>query len=419
MDAKEIDKRWLEKYNIAKEYYETYGNLDVKTEQIFKGLKLGEWLSIQRYRNKISKSNRSWSKISQEEINLLNEIGFNWERNKLYNDKWEEYYKIAKKYFEEFNHLNIPSNEVYYNINLGFWIRRQRDDFSKNKMTEERIQKLNQINMIWNLLDYEWTLNYSKAKEYFDKNKNLNIPKRYVVDEIKLGAWIQRQRTLYKTNKLSKDKKIKLTEIGMIWECNNNSKQTSFPEIATYFYIRKYFPDAIHRKKINNKEFDIYIHSLKIAIEYDGNRFHKLKRKKEIDLNKNKLCKNENINLIRIREFPLEKINETDFILNEKNNNLEEAIEYILKLILKDNIKVNVNKDSLEIYTLMEISDSWNKMYKEAKEYYTKNKTMIIPQNTIEYKTLLNWKYTQRKEYKKNKLSREQIELLKEIDILK
>ena len=85
--------------------------------------------------------------------------------------------------------------------------------------------------------------------------------------------------------------------------CNICSKEnrTSFPEQAIYFYLKKKFPDTINSDVLSiDKELDIYVPSYKIAIEYDGFTYHKDKYAK--DFEKNVLCKNNNIFLIRVRE---------------------------------------------------------------------------------------------------------------------
>ena len=78
--------------------------------------------------------------------------------------------------------------------------------------------------------------------------------------------------------------------------------QSSFPEKAVYFYVKKAFPDAIANYRpnsINALELDVFIPTLQIGIEYDGERWH---QKIEKDLHKNKLCAEIGISLIRIRE---------------------------------------------------------------------------------------------------------------------
>ena len=77
--------------------------------------------------------------------------------------------------------------------------------------------------------------------------------------------------------------------------------QSSFPEQAVYYYIKKYFKDAINGDivSLNGRELDIYIPSLSVAIEYDGNAWHQNINK---DLEKDRLCYENNIILYRIRE---------------------------------------------------------------------------------------------------------------------
>ena len=79
---------------------------------------------------------------------------------------------------------------------------------------------------------------------------------------------------------------------------------TSFREQVIFYYIRKFYPDAVNRYKYDGiGELDIYIPSEKIAVEYDGSYWHK--NKLSIDNRKNTCAKNEGIRLIRIREYGL------------------------------------------------------------------------------------------------------------------
>lgn len=78
--------------------------------------------------------------------------------------------------------------------------------------------------------------------------------------------------------------------------------QTSLPEKAIFFYTKKHFPDAVsnvHFPWLQKMELDIFIPSLAIAIEYDGDFWHQDIQK---DIFKDRLCYEHNIHLIRIRE---------------------------------------------------------------------------------------------------------------------
>lgn len=51
-------------------------------------------------------------------------------------------------------------------------------------------------------------------------------------------------------------------------------KRSSIPEQVVFYYVKKFFSDAISRKRFSRVEADIYIPSRKIAIEYDGSIWH-------------------------------------------------------------------------------------------------------------------------------------------------
>jgi len=84
----------------------------------------------------------------------------------------------------------------------------------------------------------------------------------------------------------------------------NAGRQTSFAEQAFFYYIKKVFPDAISRYTeifSNSMELDIYIPSIKLGIEYDGEAWHK-KDKRSRERKKYQICKENGIWLLRIME---------------------------------------------------------------------------------------------------------------------
>ncbi len=90
----------------------------------------------------------------------------------------------------------------------------------------------------------------------------------------------------------------------------NSGRQTSFAEQAVFYYIKQVFPDAKNRVLglIGRRmELDIYIPSLKTAIEYDGEFWHKgedLERERF----KYQECQRHGIKLHRIREGGLSNV---------------------------------------------------------------------------------------------------------------
>lgn len=120
------------------------------------------------------------------------------------------------------------------------------------------------------------------------------------------------------------------------WGCPACAKRskTSFAEQAIFFYIKKLFPDAINGDRHLGKELDIYIPSVKIGIEYDGQYWHQDVRRDE---EKNRMCRAQGIELFRVRELgcwgwndmPLQQVS----AVARDNNELTATIERLLELI--------------------------------------------------------------------------------------
>ncbi len=79
---------------------------------------------------------------------------------------------------------------------------------------------------------------------------------------------------------------------------------TSLPEQYIYYYIKKFFPEAKNRCHMKGiTEIDVYIPSLRLAIEYDSAHWHKSETSISRDIRKNLACQNHDIILLRIREY--------------------------------------------------------------------------------------------------------------------
>lgn len=180
--------------------------------------------------------------------------------------------------------------------------------------------------------------------------------------------------------------------------CPNCAKKTqsSFPEQAIFYYIKQKYPDAINRCKSvldGNLEIDVYIPSIKIGIEYDGQHWHKGNRSDARERKKYSLCKQKGILLIRIRESSSLEEAHCDHIINI-NDGLNAAIAQLSEFfslpseidIDKDRIKIlenyirNIRENSLNLIR-PDLSKEWD---------YNKNGA-LTPDMFTEYSTIKVW----------------------------
>lgn len=231
----------------------------------------------------------------------------------------------------------------------------------------------------------------------------------------------------YEANELTPDKVHKISHSHAYWICKDchhrwratvdsrtgvdktgcpkchKYSRTSFPEQAIYFYVNQVFPDAINgdRTILNGAELDIYIPSIKAAIEYDGRRWHKDKDSIEKDKKKNNLCKENGITLYRIREPSLDYLDDCVVVQRDdyySSQSLNNAISKLFTCLHIDNITVDVEKDRTQIlkqYSSNQCKDSLAARYPEIAEQWHPTKNGEITPDMINYSNpnLFWWYY--------------------------
>ena len=164
------------------------------------------------------------------------------------------------------------------------------------------------------------------------------------------------------------------------------TNKTSYPEQALFYYVKQIYPDAINRYKANflgKMELDIFIPSLNYAIEYDGAHWHNEKTLRK-EQKKYKLCRKENIKLIRVREkLPSLTSDVADYQIEvvkvDNKINLEETIKELIQYItfFRKGTNINLKKDEKSIresYQRKPKDSLYNLYPKIAREWHpTKN----------------------------------------------
>ena len=140
-------------------------------------------------------------------------------------------------------------------------------------------------------------------------------------------------------------------------------RQTSFAEQAVFFYVKQLYPDAINRYKDifdNGMELDIYIPSIQLGIEYDGEAWHKDKHLEREEYKYN-ACIKHGIRLLRLKE---ERVSEhhrytaDDFLHIEKmhtHRQLEQAIRLLLSK-LDSASTFWTRKNPSQVYSLIDVN---------------------------------------------------------------
>lgn len=201
----EIDLYWMKSYNIAREYYEEFGNLDVTAKvKEYHGLWLYDWV----------KANRR-QKLTQKQIDLLDAIGMVWDKETQKQTPWDDHFAELVRYKEEHGDINIPNTTA-----LGEWLKQQRHKHAKGTLSADKCRQLESLGILWNGNDgrkqNSWDKGIEHCKEYYKEHGNINVPKGYVCEDgYNLSIFIKNLRKKNKEGGLSDEQIEILRSMGL------------------------------------------------------------------------------------------------------------------------------------------------------------------------------------------------------------
>ncbi|CAA6807411.1 MAG: Unknown protein [uncultured Sulfurovum sp.] len=413
----------LEIINVMAEQDETLNSIFNKARSHPKEAQkaLSDLIVIDEYSNRFDISKREYL---QEKISAyaLEGIGSSWDKN----------YEVLKEYYEEFEKL--PRNRMvqYKMINLGEWIRQQRSLFLRNKLSKDRIQHLDKIDMSWkiNLFNDAWDKNYEVLKEYYEKFGKFPSSSHENIKLKKIGIWILAQKTNYNKNNISAERVELLDKIDVSWKISKKESdeviwRSSYSLLKAYFEEFGHFPSA-KNKDLKIRQLGTWILGQKKNYNKNNISAERVELLDKIDVSW-KISKKELDEVVWHSSYSLLKAYFEEFEKLPSHNTIYRETKLGLWL---SNQKTNYNKNNISaerIKLLDEIDPSWKIAKKELDEAwhsiysllkaYVKEFEKLPSHNTIyKEKRLGIWFFHQRTNYNKNNISAERIELLDEID---
>ena len=233
-----LSASWNIYYLACKEYYEQNKDLCVPASYVTdEGLKLGSWIKTQRrvYAGKVC------GRLTDEQISKLEEVGMIWDDAQT--QSFTKGCEALECYRRQNGNTDVPARYISEDgFPLGKWVGNIRTAYKNGKLNDEKSDYLNKLEMIWDVREYRWNLNYEAAKKYFELHGDLQIPHSYVTDNgLCLGRWLSNQIKTYNGTKtgstpLSAEQIDKLEAIGIVWKNKYEYGWDRKYEIAkTYF----------------------------------------------------------------------------------------------------------------------------------------------------------------------------------------
>ena len=193
--------RWMLYYNKLVAYYKKYGTTRVPDSY---NKQLNTWCISQRAKK---------DKLTKLQIELLDSIGFMWNvLDEEFEDKIEELLKYKSIHGDLLVPRRYPENPKLANAVQLF---RQNKD--KGILSEDRIERLDEIGFVWNVEDYNWNLRFNELSDYY-KEIGYKGGRVSSYPTSQLSSWVSRQRLAYRNGTLSDERMEKLNSINFTFE---------------------------------------------------------------------------------------------------------------------------------------------------------------------------------------------------------
>ena len=225
--------KWEDQLLSVAEFYEKHKRLPSENrESSIEEKKLKQWISLQ-------KGDIKAGRITKKRIKKLELLGIDFieiEREKK--DKiWLVSFNELKK-IKDLENRWPNGKRSPYEACLNVWLSIQRNKFKKNKLSDWKIEKMEEIGE-WKSINREtqWIYRLETLKVFIEKNKrwpsSKKVANREDREERTLAFWVTRQRNLYwgrlkDYKQLAQDRIQMLNEIGISW--GENQKIKTFQE---------------------------------------------------------------------------------------------------------------------------------------------------------------------------------------------
>ena len=409
-NAKNENEHWNKMFRNLCNYKNTFGNMKVSAKIVYDGESLATWCLYQRRAYKAGT-------LSEEHLEKLKSIGFMFYPKEA---DWDRRFEQYKRYIKK-NGKRISVETEFEGEKLGRWAQKQRMMYKKGELSAEHFEKLQSVGFIFDLAEDDWDWHFEQYKRYINENNgNSYILQRMDYEGDSLGAWMNRQRMLYKKGELSAERFEKLQSVGFIFDPEEDEWNRHFEQYKRY---------------INENNGNPYIPQ---RMDYEGEHLGswvgtQRKRYKEGRLSEEQYQK---LKEIRFIFEPLE--DEWDRLykvyqiyINENGGNPYIAVteqyrgENLGSWVHVQRRAYKEGKLSQERYEKLRsvgfifdiFENEWMRRYEQYKRYINENngKTYIPRKMDYEGEHLGAWAYEQRMMYKRGELSAEHYEKLKNV----
>lgn len=200
------DDRWEQTFGRLQEFADAYGHARVPRSE----KQLGAWVQAQRH--KFVKG----SLDDDRRQRLESVAGWAWDP---FVDQWEAVFAYLVEYVRMRGNARVPRPYRVDDINLGWWVSTQRQQFVKGALEDDRRQRLESLpGWTWDPHADKWEKGFAHLAEYVRMHGTARSPRGELSKDFPLDRWVSRQRVAHTNGQLRDDRAERLESLsGWAW----------------------------------------------------------------------------------------------------------------------------------------------------------------------------------------------------------
>jgi superfamily II DNA or RNA helicase len=211
---------WQRHYAAAQAFHAVHDHLRIPARYQADGISVGRWLRAQLDKH-------ATGALEQDKARLLEAIGVLWPDTSK--DTWEEMFATAEQIFLTHGSLRIKAGELHNGVNLYDWICYQRAQYHQNKLSPDRVDRLEAIGISWTPKDEAWERGFAAAAQFRAEHGHLHAPRGHVIDEIRLDHWLGANIRAHHVGTLPPERTRRLEALGITW----SARTATFDRLLT------------------------------------------------------------------------------------------------------------------------------------------------------------------------------------------
>jgi hypothetical protein len=202
---------WERMFALLVQFKEREGHCSVQYSHNEEGENLGRWVSNQRQA-------KNAGKLDVTRERRLDKLGIVWD---VLDDRWERMFALLEQFKEREGHCNVPASHKEEGMNLGNWVKNQRQGKNAGKLDVTREQRLEKFGVVWDTYGDQWERMFASLGQFKEREGHCNVPGSHKEEGTNLGRWVSHQREAKKAGKLDETRERRLERFGIVWDGRN------------------------------------------------------------------------------------------------------------------------------------------------------------------------------------------------------